>query len=40
MVDPAVAKLAPWLKFEPTESRYALRCGTPKLSATNSSFQI
>lgn len=25
MVDPAVAKLAPWLKFEPTESRKALR---------------
>ena len=33
MGDPAVAKLAPWLKFEPTESRNALRYGNPRLSA-------
>lgn len=33
MVEPAVAKLAPWLKFEPSESRKALRFGNPKLSA-------
>lgn len=30
-VDPAVAKLAPWVKFEPTTSKYALRNGNPKL---------
>lgn len=33
MVDPAVAKFAPWLKFDPTESKKALRWGNLKLSA-------
>jgi hypothetical protein len=33
MVDPAVAKFAPWLKFEPTASRYAFKYGRPSFSA-------
>lgn len=33
MVDPLAAKFAPWLKFDPTESRYALKYGSPNLSA-------
>lgn len=33
MVEPAVAKLAPWVKFEPSASKYALKYGSSKLSA-------
>lgn len=40
IVDPAVAKLAPWLKFEPNASRYALRYGNPKLSAETKSSSL
>jgi hypothetical protein len=36
MIGPAVTKLAPWLKFEATESRYALS----QAFSTNSIFQI
>ena len=32
-MDPAVAKFAPWLKFEPMESRKAFRYGKPNSSA-------
>lgn len=40
MVDPAVAKLTPWLKFAPMESRYALRWGIPMLSAACAFHEI
>lgn len=33
IVDPNVAKFAPWEKFDPRESRYALRYVSPKLCA-------
>ena len=33
--DATFAKLALWLKFEPIESRKALRYGNPKFSAEN-----
>jgi len=39
MVDPAVAKLAPWLKFDPTASRYAFKYGRPSFSAFNSQYE-
>lgn len=32
-VDPPVAKLAPWRKFVPMESKYALKYGNPNVSA-------
>lgn len=35
-MDPAVAKLAPCVKLDPTESRYALKYGSPKLPAIKS----
>lgn len=35
-VEPAVAKLAPWLKFEPMESKKAFRYGKPNSSAMKS----
>lgn len=37
MVDPPVAKFAPWRKFAPSESRYALKYGSPKCSAATKS---
>lgn len=39
MVDPAVAKFTPWLKFDPTESKNALRWGNLKVSASKQQEQ-
>ena len=33
MLDPAVAKLTPWVKLDPTASRKAFKYGSPRLSA-------
>jgi hypothetical protein len=38
IVDPAVAKFAPCVKFDPRELRYGLRLGSPKLCAEITKF--
>lgn len=40
MVEPEVAKLAPVVKLDPTELKYALRNGNPRLSAANRILQL